>query len=138
MTKYILNTDGGARGNPGPGAIGVVLKTGRNVIVKEVGKYLGQSTNNEAEYQALIEGLNVAREKGATELACRLDSELVVKQLRGEYKIKSVRLKNFYIQIKNLEKEFKKVEYAHVPRSQNKEADRLVNETLDLLSLEHE
>ena len=88
-----LFTDGGARGNPGPGAIGVVFKDDGGKIVFELGKYLGKCTNNEAEYEALITGLETAIEKKYSELTCHLDSELVVKQLNGLYKVKNERLK---------------------------------------------
>ena len=82
--KMVLNTDGGARGNPGPGAIGVVLKNSDGDIILELGQYIGQSTNNEAEYKALLTGLKSAKEKNASSLSCYLDSELVVKQMKGE------------------------------------------------------
>lgn len=133
MSMFTLNTDGGARGNPGPGAIGVVLKKDGEIIDQE-GKYLGTSTNNEAEYKALILGLEKARSQNITELACFLDSELVVKQLNGEYKIKNDRLKVFFDKLTDLKMNFKKITFNYIPRTQNKEADKLVNTTLDSLS----
>ena len=129
--KMVLNTDGGARGNPGPGAIGVVLKNSDGDIILELGQYIGRSTNNEAEYKALLTGLKSAKEKNASSLSCYLDSELVVKQMRGEYKVKNSKLKKFFDEAKKLEKSFTKIEYKHVPRSKNKEADTLVNKVLD-------
>jgi ribonuclease HI len=126
-----LYTDGGARGNPGPGAIGVVLKNADGHTVVEIGKYLGICTNNEAEYHALIEGLKLAKEKGIEELTCYLDSELIVKQLKGQYKVKNDRLKVFFEKIKGLEKNFSEISYNHIPREKNTEADILVNKVLD-------
>lgn len=129
--KLILNTDGGARGNPGPAAIGVVLRNSEGTAVTEIGKYIGVGTNNEAEYKALVEGLGAAVEKGAQELECFLDSELVVKQMRGEYKIKHTGLKKLWEQAKAFESKIEKVSYSHVPREKNKEADAIVNKVLD-------
>jgi ribonuclease HI len=126
-----LNTDGGSRGNPGPGAIGAVIFDESEKIVFQIGTFLGTCTNNEAEYQALLTGLEAALKNNFLEITCRLDSELVVKQLRGEYKVKNDRLAIFHKKVKGLEKKFKSVSYKHIPRSQNKEADALVNQVLD-------
>lgn len=125
-----LNTDGGARGNPGPGALGIVLQDD-GFVIKKIGKYLGICTNNEAEYKALILGLETAMPYSFTEITCNLDSELIVRQLRGEYKVKSPSLRVLYDEVKNLEKQFKRVSYNSVSRIRNKEADKLVNEVLD-------
>jgi ribonuclease HI len=133
--KIILNTDGGARGNPGPAAIAAILKDVDGAIIKELGIYIGKTTNNEAEYRALLEGVKCAADKKADELDCYLDSELVVKQLTGEYKVKNANIKKFWTEIKKLEKNFKKITYTHVPREENFEADALVNEVLDSLAL---
>jgi len=130
----ILNTDGGARGNPGPGAAGAVLKDDAGNVIKEVGKYLGVSTNNEAEYQALILGLTLATELKVRELVCKLDSELVVNQLNGFYKVKNEKLGVLFKTVKNLQKNFSSIKFVHIPRTQNKEADALVNATLDTAS----
>jgi ribonuclease HI len=130
----IMYTDGGARGNPGPSAIGIVIKNDDGETIMEIGKFLGTATNNEAEYLALVEGLAAAKEKGSGALVCYLDSELVVKQLRGEYKVKNNRLKIFYDKVKMAEKDFTAIEYRHVPREKNQQADALVNEVLDSLS----
>lgn len=132
----ILNTDGGARGNPGPGAIGVVIKNAKGEVVFELGRYLGVCTNNEAEYKALEAGMQSALEKKFADLTCNLDSELVVKQLNGEYKVKNDRLQILYKKIKELEKKFEKISYHHVPRAKNKEADALVNKVLDEMNHE--
>lgn len=129
--KYKLFTDGGARGNPGPAAAGVVLKDDGGKVVKEMGMYLGICTNNEAEYRALILGLKMALKQEVSELECFLDSELVVKQLNGKYKVKNPNLKVFFDSVKKLEFEFSDVTYKHVFRTNNKEADSVVNQVLD-------
>lgn len=126
-----LYTDGGARGNPGPAAAGVVLEDSSGKTVKELGLYLGEITNNQAEYKALILGLETAKSLNVTEVDCVLDSELVVKQLKGEYRVKNAGLKPLWIEVKDLEEKFNKVMYSHVKRHKNKDADRLVNEVLD-------
>jgi ribonuclease HI len=129
--KYILHTDGGARGNPGPAAAGVVLTDLDGNTVTKLGSYLGEITNNEAEYRALILGLQTAINEGTLELDCYLDSELVVKQLNGEYRVKNENLKGFWKQVKDLEFQFQSITYNHVKRNKNKDADSLVNEVLD-------
>lgn len=129
--KFSLFTDGGARGNPGPAAAGVVLKDEKGNVVVEMGMHLGVCTNNEAEYRALILGLNTAKKHGVSEVSCFLDSELVVKQLKGEYKVKNQKLKSFFNEVKKLELGFASVKYQHVFREKNKEADALVNQVLD-------
>jgi len=137
MQKIILNTDGGSRGNPGPGAIGIVVSNEQGSILKEYGETIGECTNNEAEYGALISGLKSAKaligktEAKNTELECRLDSELVVKQLNHEYKLKDDRIQKFFIEIWNLMLDFGKVSFTHIPREENKQADKLVNKALD-------
>lgn len=129
--KLKINTDGGSRGNPGPSAIGVVIRDNDDEIVFAKGKYIGETTNNIAEYQALIWALEKAVEIGGTEIECLIDSELLVKQLKGEYKVKNEELAKKFIQIHNLQLKFKKIEYKHVYRENNKEADALVNKALD-------
>lgn len=133
MIKAILHTDGGARGNPGPAGIGVVLEIGGEK--KGFKKYIGETTNNQAEYQAIILGLEKAKEAGAEELECYLDSELVVKQLNYEYKVKDQGLAQLFIKVYNLSQNFKKVSYKHTFRENNQEADCLVNEILDEVAL---
>lgn len=128
----VLSTDGGARGNPGPSAAGIVLHDDKGNVLLKQGKYLGIGTNNEAEYQAIIFGLKTAYETNPNgSLICILDSELVVNQLRGAYKVKNQRLALLYKEAKELEVKFKKVEYKHVLRTKNKEADAIVNNVLD-------
>lgn len=131
MNKLIIFTDGGARGNPGPAGIGAVLYDENKVLVAEVSEYLGVATNNQAEYKALIAALKKAQELGASELDCYLDSELVVKQLKREYKVKNADLAPLFLIIHNLSLSFKKISYTHIPREKNKEADRLANEAMD-------
>ncbi len=129
--KIILHTDGGARGNPGPGAGGVILVGENNKVVKELGVFFGVCTNNEAEYRALILGLEAAKDYGATAVKSYMDSELVVEQLNGNYKVKNQNLKKLWGEVQSLVKAFEKVEFAHVARSRNAHADKLVNEVLD-------
>ena len=129
--KLTIYSDGGARGNPGPAAAGVVVKNENGKIVAGFGKYLGEQTNNHAEYMALILGLKKAQELGATEVDCIMDSELVTKQMKREYKVREPNLQKLFIEAYNASANFKKVNYKHVLRENNKEADRFVNDTLD-------
>jgi len=129
--KGYLFTDGGARGNRGRSAIGIVLKDADKKNIEVNGKFLGVSTNNNAEYQALIFGLETAKKHGITEIECFLDSELVVKQLKGQYRVKDLNLQNLFNQVKILENEFKHISFTHVLRSLNKDADAIVNKVLD-------
>jgi len=132
MPKVIIvRTDGGARGNPGPAAIGVVLEDEHGKVVKEFGRYIGETTNNQAEYQALLAALEAAQELGASEVRCYLDSLLVVKQLQQEYKVKDKGLAPLFIKAWNVSQSFSKISYHHVPREQNERADALVNQALD-------
>ncbi|MFA6485759.1 MAG: ribonuclease HI family protein [Candidatus Magasanikbacteria bacterium] len=124
-------SDGGARGNPGPAASGVVIKNMAGENLAAFGKYLGEQTNNYAEYMGLILGLTRALELGATEVECVLDSELVTKQMKREYRVKEPGLQKLYLQAYNLTTKFKKVKFTHIMRAGNKEADKLVNEALD-------
>lgn len=128
---YTLNTDGGSRGNPGPAAAGLVIKDKNNELIKSLGEYLGICTNNDAEYRAVILGLETAKSLGIKNIICVMDSELVVKQLNGEYRIKIQRLKDFVLKVRKLEKNFESVTYTHVLRDENTEADLIVNSVLD-------
>ena len=128
MTLY---TDGGARGDPGPGGAGIVLKDEGGNTIQEIGKYRGDCTNNEAEYLALLMGLKAAKEAGARRVTCFLDSELIVRQLNGLYKVKNESMRVYYNKVQEFEGEFLDVDYTHIPRTENKEADILVNEALD-------
>lgn len=127
--KATLYTDGGARGNPGPAGIGVVLKSDNKQLTFK--KYIGEATNNQAEYQAVIFGLQKAKELGAQEVDVFLDSELVQQQLSQKYKIKNPDLGPLFVKVWNLAVGFKKVKYVHIRRSDNKLADKLVNEAID-------
>ena len=135
--KLTVHTDGGSRGNPGPSAIGVVIKNEDGNLLKKYGEFLGIKTNNEAEYEAVIFALKKVKalfgKKAVkkTQINIKMDSELVVKQLNGEYKIEEERLFPCFIKIWNLKMDFGKVEFQHIPREQNKEADELANEILD-------
>lgn len=131
MEKIIIFSDGGARGNPGPAGIGAILYDRQKKVLAEISEYLGVATNNQAEYKALIAALKKAASLGASELDCYLDSELVVKQLKREYKVKNKDLAPLFLEIHNLSFQFKQITYTHVPREQNKEADRLANEAMD-------
>lgn len=131
MNKLIIYTDGGARGNPGPAGIGAAIYDEHKKMVAEVSEYLGVATNNQAEYKALIAAFRKAADLGAKELDCYLDSELVVKQLKGEYRVKDKDLAKLFLDIHNLSLSFKHISYTHIPRERNKEADRLANEAMD-------
>lgn len=127
--KAILHTDGGARGNPGPGGIGVVLDIdGKHLLFHRA---IGHVTNNQAEYQAVLLGLEEARTAGADEVAVYLDSELVQQQLSGRYKVKNPELGQWFLRVWKVQQHFKKVTYTYIPRTQNKEADRLANKAMD-------
>jgi dinuclear metal center YbgI/SA1388 family protein len=126
-----LHVDGGSRGNPGPGAIGVVLEDSDGRVIEEFGRTIGICTNNVAEYRALLAGLELAAKAGAEELEILADSELLVKQLRGEYKVKNEGLKPLHDDAKERLRGFRRTAIRHVPRAQNAEADRLVNKALD-------
>jgi ribonuclease HI len=130
-TEATLFADGGSRGNPGPAASGAVLVDPAGRLVDEVGRYLGIATNNVAEWTALCIGLERAKERGIRRLAVRLDSELVVKQMRGEYRVKHADLQPLHRRAQSLVRAFEHVDIKHVPRKQNALADRLVNDILD-------
>jgi len=137
MGKLITYTDGGARGNPGPAAGGVVIKNDIGEIVLKTSKYLGETTNNVAEYEALVLALQKARGVFKAQkikdknLECYLDSELVVKQLNHEYKIKDENMQKLFIKVWNLTLDFDNVKFIHIPREENKLADEMVNKELD-------
>ena len=138
MKKIIIYTDGGSRGNPGKAGIGVVFCNEKDDPIKKYGEYLGDNlTNNDAEYQAIIFALKKFKALFGKKLAeisdveIRADSELVVKQLNGDYRLSDPKIQQFFIEIWNLKFDFKSVKFKHIPREKNKEADRLVNEALD-------
>jgi len=132
--RHHLYTDGGSRGNPGPAGIGAVLLTASGDVVEELGDFIGTATNNVAEYQALLAGLELALDRGVERLDVFLDSELVVRQVNGQYKVKDAGLKPLHAQACQLLSRFHEVDVKHVRREQNAEADRLVNEAIDAVS----
>jgi ribonuclease HI len=136
--KYIVHTDGGARGNPGPAGIGFVIADEKGVALKKVGKYIGEATNNVAEYEALIHALTelkkvIPKEKRKeSHVDVHMDSELVVKQLNGEYQIKEEPLQLLFVKVWNLRvSEFPNITFTHVMREDNSVADALYNKALD-------
>jgi len=135
--KFIINTDGGARGNPGPAGIGFVITDGKTTLKKE-GKVIGEATNNVAEYEALIHALVELKkivpkeERKEAHIEVRMDSELIVKQLNGEYQIKEEPLQLLFVKVWNLRvAEFPNILFTHIPREENSVADALYNEALD-------
>ena len=135
--KITIYIDGGARGNPGPAALGVLFLGERGQVLKEYSQYLGEKTNNEAEYLALIFAFKKAKALFGKEkieslpIDLKSDSELLIKQMKGEYKIKTPSIQNLFLEAWNLKIEFKNLKFILVPRQQNEEADRLVNRVLD-------
>lgn len=128
---FHANIDGGSRGNPGPAAYGVVMRDGRGEVVARLKKYIGQNTNNVAEYFGLIAALDYAQAHGIRALRVESDSELLVKQMRGQYKVKSEELKPLFERAKKMSQTLEMFRIEHVYREQNREADALVNQALD-------
>lgn len=131
MSRAIVNVDGGARGNPGPAAIGVVVRDGDGAVLDEVGEKIGETTNNVAEYRALLRGIELAAAHGVSELELVGDSELVVRQVEGRYKVKNAGMKELHAEVKRALAPFESWSIRHVRRAENADADRLVNEALD-------
>jgi ribonuclease HI len=131
MERVTVNVDGGARGNPGPAAIGAVLQGPDGGVLEERGERIGRATNNVAEYRALLLGIELAAAHGATELELIGDSELIVRQVEGRYKVKDATMKELHAQVKQALRPFRSWSIRHVRREQNAEADRLVNAVLD-------
>lgn len=129
--RVILYTDGGARGNPGPAGLGVVILGENHRVLAAFGEYLGETTNNQAEYRAMIAALERAKELGATEVDARADSELLVKQLNRQYRVKNAGLAPLFMQVWNLAQSFRRCTFRHVRREQNKDADAMVNKAID-------
>lgn len=128
---WTIHTDGGARGNPGPAGIGVVVRAPDGGIACQGGAFIGEATNNVAEYEALLWGMRAARALGAKHVVIRADSELVVKQMRGEYRVKNEGLKPLFLAAQSLRRGFDSVEFVHVARAANAEADALANAAMD-------
>lgn len=129
--KLVVNVDGGARGNPGPAAIGAVVQDANGEVLEEHGERIGIATNNVAEYRALLLGIARAAELGADELELVGDSELIVRQVKGEYKVKDSTMRELHSEVKRALRPFDTWSIRHVRREFNKEADRLVNAVLD-------
>ena len=126
-----LWTDGGARGNPGPAAFAYVLEADDGTVLDARGEAIGVATNNVAEYSALVAGLGAAVARGVTELEVLSDSELMVKQMRGEYRVKNRDLQSLFLEASRAAREIGRITYTHVRREHNKEADRLSNLGMD-------
>jgi ribonuclease HI len=131
MAKLTVNVDGGARGNPGPAAIGAIVRDGEGEVLAERGERIGRATNNVAEYKALLLGIELAAELGAGELELVGDSELIVRQVEGRYKVKDATMKELHAQVKSALAPFDGWSIRHVRRESNADADRLVNQALD-------
>jgi|SRR3989344_2014350 len=135
--SYTIHTDGGARGNPGPAAIGVVIGAEDKSLKKEYGEYIGETTNNDAEYQAVIFALKklkllIGKEAvGEARIEVHVDSELVERQLNGHYKIMDKTIQKHFLEIWNLKVDFGEIIFKHIPREDNRGADKLVNAALD-------
>ncbi len=135
--KVVVNTDGGARGNPGPAAIGAVIKRPGGEVLAEISEAIGPATNNVAEYTAVLRALERAAELEAESIVVRSDSQLLVEQLNGRYRVKNPTLKVLHERVRLVARSFTRVEYEHVPRERNTQADALVNEALDAWIAEH-
>jgi ribonuclease HI len=131
MTRAVLYTDGGARGNPGAAGIGFAVISEGGEELAAAGRYLGEATNNVAEYEALLAGLRAARSLGVDDLVVRADSELVVKQMRGEYRVKHPNLRPLFVAAQELVRAFPKIRFEHVRRADNTRADGLANDAMD-------
>jgi ribonuclease HI len=128
---FVINIDGGSRGNPGPASYGVVVRNERGDVVAKLKKYIGRATNNVAEYYGLIAALDYAQSSGARALRIESDSELLVRQMRGHYKVKSPDLRPLFERARKMAQTFESFHIDHVYRAQNAEADALANEALD-------
>ena len=131
MPRMILYTDGAARGNPGPAAMGIVLTDARGNVLQELGETIGDATNNVAEYRALLRGVALAAARHADEIEIRTDSELMARQLSGAYRVKAANLKPLHEQAQRALAQFPRVSIHHIPREQNRRADALANAALD-------
>jgi len=127
LNKVIIHVDGASRGNPGEAAIGAVIKDEQGRLVASISQRIGRTTNNQAEYRAVIAALEKALKMGVREVELRADSELVVKQLKGEYRVKRVTLKPLYERVRQLQGKLELLTIRHIPREQNAEADNLAN-----------
>ena len=127
---FLLRTDGGARPNPGPASVGIEIKSADGKFAKEISRDIGHATNNEAEYTALIMGLKELAELGVAHVNIEMDSQLVVRQVNGQYRVKKEELKPLYNEVKGLLKKFTFYTLEHIPREKNKVADALASKAL--------
>ena len=132
VKKVTIWVDGASRGNPGQAAIGVIIKDGRGELMARISRRIGTTTNNQAEYRAIIAALEKTIELGATHVAMNSDSELVVRQLNGRYRVGKAGLKPLFQKASQLQSSLEEFTITHIPREQNKEADRLANKALNL------
>lgn len=132
--KVILYTDGAARGNPGRAAIGVCVTDARGREIEALGEAIGEATNNEAEYRALLRGLERAQALGAEQVQVRSDSDLMVAQIRGDYRVRAANLKPLIAEVHRAMARFPRISIEHIPRERNRRADRLANRALDRAS----
>ncbi|NIM47519.1 MAG: reverse transcriptase-like protein [Candidatus Aenigmarchaeota archaeon] len=131
MSKLTIYTDGGARGNPGPAGIGFIIYDEDGKILKKHKEFIGKATNNQAEYLSLVKALELAQTFSKEKIECFLDSELVVNQLKGQFKVKNSEIRDLIFKVRILEPKYKSVDYQVIPREKNKEADELVNKAID-------
>lgn len=129
--KVIIYTDGASRGNPGPSSIGVYVLDTDNQLVAEESEFIGEQTNNYAEYMAVIRALEMAIASGSKDVHLKVDSQLLVRQMSGQYKVKAKGIKPLFMKVKELAEHFNQIKYEHIKREFNKQADRLANEALD-------
>ena len=130
MKRLVINTDGASQGNPGPAAIGATIKDEQGRLLASISQRIGQTTNNQAEYRAIIAALEKATRLGAKQVDIHSDSELVVRQINGGYRVKKATLKPLHQKVKQLLSQFESFTITHIPRQQNKEADSLANMAL--------
>ncbi len=133
VNKVIINTDGAARGNPGPAAIGAIIKDDTGKVLARISRHIGSTTNNQAEYRAVIAALEKAVSLGVKNVVLKSDSELVVNQINGRYKIKNAALRPLYQEVVKLAGSLEKLTVSYIPRAQNAGADALANQALDKL-----
>ena len=134
MTRLTVNVDGASRGNPGPAAIGIVMRDENGTTAVRLSSYIGRTTNNQAEYTALITALEEAGRLGAEQLDIRTDSQLMVEQILGRYRVRNENIRPLFEEARKLLVTFRSYSITHIPREQNREADALANEALDKLS----
>ena len=127
---WTIHSDGAAKGNPGPAGAGWLIRDGQGKVLSRQGRYLGRGTNNEAEYQALIGALEEALTLGGKAVTVHSDSELLVRQLNGQYRVRHPRLKDLFDRVQDLLRGFREYVILHVPREQNREADAMANEAV--------